>query len=78
MSAQVARCIDYECDGAGPHTGSETRVYPLGAGGNLIICRSCWERENRYRIERGRETKNPEGWPAVQWATAVPYWRGEP
>ena len=41
-----------ECCGSGPHTAGQVRVYPLGGGGNLILCRHCWAHENRYRYER--------------------------
>ncbi len=54
------------CDGS--HCRSETgevRVYPLGGGGNLILCHACFAHENRYRFERARETKNPDDWPQV-------------
>lgn len=64
------------CDGAGPHTISgpnETRVLPLGGGANLILCRACFARENRYRVERGRETGAPENWPTVEWSDAKVY-----
>lgn len=30
----------------------EVRVYPLGGGANLILCKCCWAHENRYRYER--------------------------
>jgi hypothetical protein len=59
--------IDNHCDGHGPHAGSEVRLYPLGGGGNLILCRNCFAHENRYRCERGNETKCPENWPMVAW-----------
>lgn len=62
------------CDGSHCRSESgEVRVYPLGAGGNLILCRSCWENENRYRRERGREHRNPENWPEVAWDAAEVY-----
>jgi hypothetical protein len=51
----------------------EVRVYPLGAGGNLILCQACWAYENRYRYERGKETKAPENWPQENWFTAKVY-----
>lgn len=54
----------------------QVRVYPLGAGGNLILCRSCWEHENRYRLERQRDYGQPhaaELWPVQDWAQAVIY-----
>jgi hypothetical protein len=60
----------------GSHCCSETgevRIYPLGGGGNLILCLACWAHENRYRLERGRETREPTNWPTVEWATAEIY-----
>ena len=56
------------CDGSGPHGyQAETRTYPLGGGGNLILCLACAARENRYRYERGRETGAPDNWPQVDY-----------
>jgi hypothetical protein len=62
------------CDGGQcrSETG-EVRVYPLGGGGNLILCHACWTHENQYRIERARETKNPDNWPTINWAAAEIY-----
>lgn len=62
----------------------EVRVYPLGAGGNLILCQACWAHENRYRYQRAYEhngRRNPdisgtEGqklWPQEDWYTAKVY-----
>jgi len=62
------------CDGSHcRHETGQVRVYPLGGGGNLILCAACWAHENQYRYERGRETKAPENWPQVDWATAEVY-----
>lgn len=61
------------CGGHCRSTQGEVRVYPLGAGGNLILCAACWSHENRYRAERGRETREPQNWPQVEWATAEQY-----
>lgn len=65
--------IANECDGSGPHRGNQTRVYPLGAGGNLILCSACWDQENRYRAERARETRNLEAWSQEDWDRATVY-----
>jgi len=54
-----------------PH--GEIRVYPLGGGANLLLCRSCWAHENRYRKERGCETGQLENWPVLQWTSAEVY-----
>jgi hypothetical protein len=52
---------------------SDVRVYPLGGGGNLILCEACFHAENEYRKYRGKETGAPENWPIIAWATAEPY-----
>lgn len=37
------------CDGGRCKSATgEVRVYPLGGGGNLILCATCWAYENRY------------------------------
>lgn len=59
------------CDGAGPHEDMGTRLYPLGGNANLILCYSCWVRENRYRYNRGVETRRPEDWPQQNWFAAT-------
>jgi hypothetical protein len=51
----------------------QIRVYPLGAGGNLLLCRACFEVENQYRRESGREYGAPERFPVVSWDRAVIY-----
>lgn len=62
------------CDGAHCNTSiGEVRVYPLGGGGNLILCHSCWAHENQYNYNRGRETRNPKNWPQKNWFTAKVY-----
>jgi len=33
---------------------SEVRVMPIGGGGNLILCRECWDYENRWRKSTSR------------------------
>ena len=65
---------NYNCDGAhcgDPH--GEVRVYPLGAGGNLILCIACAAHENAYRFERGRETGRPADFPQVNWFACEVY-----
>ena len=62
------------CDGSHCRSDAgEVRLYPLGAGGNLILCHACWATENRYRYERGRETRAPENWPQENWYEAKVY-----
>lgn len=68
MSANLyADFLRDHCDGSGPHSGVAVRLYPLGGGANLILCMACASKENRYRFNRGREFKNPENWPQVNW-----------
>ena len=52
---------------------SEVRVYPLGSGGNLILCHACWAHENGYRRRQGKWIGRPEEWPEVDWSTAKVY-----
>jgi hypothetical protein len=62
------------CDGE--HCGitnGEVRVYPLGGGGNLILCISCAAHENHYRYLRGKDTGQPDNWPQVNWFTCEVY-----
>lgn len=62
------------CDGSHCRTTyGPVKLYPLGAGGNLILCQGCFAHENRYRLERGAETGQPDNWPTVAWSTARIY-----
>lgn len=65
--------INPNCDGSHCHSASEVRVYPLGGGGNLILCHACFAHENKYRFNCGRHYGRPEEWPQVDWATAKRY-----
>lgn len=51
----------------------ETRLYPIGGGANMILCPACWAYENRYRLEHGIATRNPEAFPEHDWAKAEVY-----
>jgi hypothetical protein len=62
------------CDGGNCRAPEgEVRLYPLGGGGNLILCHACWASENRYRYLKGVEYGRPEDWPQLDWAKAVVY-----
>ena len=64
------RIHNNNCDGA--HCTceiGEVKLYPLGGGANLILCRACWAHENRYRFNRG----HPGKWPQNDWAKAKVY-----
>ena len=69
MSDVNPNCSGSHCTAAE----AEVRIYPLGAGGNLILCRACFAHENQYRYERGRETNRPEDWPQISWFSARRY-----
>jgi hypothetical protein len=49
---------------------SQIRVYPLGSGGNLLLCPACFAHENAYRAGRGGERA---GFPQVSWECAEIY-----
>ena len=68
------RNLNPNCDGSHCHfSDSEVRVYPLGSGGNLILCQTCFAHENRYRHIRSTEYGRPEEWPQVNWAYSEVY-----
>jgi hypothetical protein len=55
---------------------SEVRVYPIlsvSRAARVILCRPCWEHENRYRHERGEELGCPKHWPTRDWDAAERY-----
>ena len=62
------------CDGAKctKETGT-VKVYPLGAGGNLILCYDCFENENNYRKRKIRDGYSKENFPIINWSTAKVY-----
>lgn len=51
--------IENECDGSGPHSGTQTRCLPAAVGGNLILCRSCFDYELAWRKERNKHVATP-------------------
>ena len=61
------------CCGAGPHTPGDVRVMPTGGGGNLILCRACWNRELIYRRERNRELADWARFDLPIWEQATIY-----
>jgi hypothetical protein len=62
------------CDGGNcQRAAGPVKLYPLGGGGNLILCAKCWSHENRYRELRGIYYKRPEDFPQHDWATAKFY-----
>jgi hypothetical protein len=51
----------------------EVRSYRLLFAAQIILCRPCWERENRYRQARGEELGCPEHWATRDWNAAERY-----
>lgn len=48
------------CDGDHCQSATgEVRVLPYGGGGNLILCRACFDHEIAWRKERNREVHSP-------------------
>lgn len=68
MSNINPMCCGEKC---GPDGSQEVRIYPLGAGGNLYLCRTCFWHENNYRREKGAYYGRPDDWPIIQWDSAV-------
>jgi hypothetical protein len=63
------RVKNWMCDGAHcREANGQIRIYPLGGGANMYYCQACFAHENRYRHERGVDSKRPELWPQVSWA----------
>jgi hypothetical protein len=56
----------------------EVRVYPLLFAAHVILCRPCWERENRYRHRRGEQLRCPQHWRTMDWGAAERYQPGRP
>lgn len=61
--------LQNNCDGGGPHRSGEVRVYPIGGGGNLILCQACYGHEVGFEMDRQRD----QGVPNSQWVTP-PKW----
>ena len=62
------------CDGSScMRKNDPVRLYPLGGGGNLILCEACFAHENLYRQHRAKETAQPWNWPQVDWTKATAY-----
>ena len=62
------------CDGACCTVATgQVRVLPMGAGGNLILCRDCYAHEIRYRAERNRELSDDARFDTPAWADLTIY-----
>lgn len=80
---------NWNCDGGNcRESNGEVRLYPLGGGANLILCRACWAHENLYRhmrnVEYAAKARLPsnykvlgadgkELWPQMNWSEGKVY-----
>jgi hypothetical protein len=78
----LGRFENSHCDGAGPHTMTEVRIYPAGDSGNPHLCMHCFTVENQARYVRAtidertglrRQTELHDEFPQVDWSTAEVY-----
>ena len=61
------------CDGSGPCTLGEVRVFPTGGDSNAILCRSCFWREIDYRMDRNKELGDAYKFKLPAWETLKVY-----
>ena len=45
----------------------EVRVLPTGGGGNIIVCRACFDHEIGFRRERNKELSRETAFPLPRW-----------
>lgn len=65
---------NWNCNGSHcKEINGEVRLYPLGGGANLILCRRCWAHENLNRIIQGSGAQCPENFPTQSWDDASIY-----
>jgi hypothetical protein len=51
----------------------EVRSYRLLFAAQIVLCRACWEQENRHRQARGEELGCPKHWSTRDWDQAGRY-----
>ena len=51
----------------------QVRTMPTGGGGNIILCRTCWENELRFRQERNKELGKDVQFDLPSWESSLPY-----
>lgn len=65
---------NYNCDGSKCRSPEgEVRVYPLGGGANLILCRACWRNENDFRRQRNMDLGRDFQFQINSWDDAAVY-----
>ena len=47
----------------------EVRLYPIGGGGNMVLCRDCWDAHNAFVIEQANATDaaNRKNFKTLDW-----------
>ena len=55
------------CDGTGPHRLGEVRRMSTGGHGAVILCRTCYHVEIRWRILRNQELGPQNRFPLPAW-----------
>lgn len=74
VGRKITRTKNWNCDkDKCRYPKGEVRLYPIGGGGNMILCHACWAHENRYRFDRGIVSRQPENWPQLDWTKAEVY-----
>lgn len=62
------------CDGSHCHNeAGEVRALPYGGGGNLILCRACFDHEITFRHERNRELSEEAKFDLPPWQSLNVY-----
>lgn len=65
---------NFGCDGGHcVRSAGETRVLPIGGGGNLILCRACYAYELAWRAERNRELGSAAQFDLPSWESLEVY-----
>lgn len=61
------------CDGSGPHSGTEVRILPTSPGSNVILCRADFVREISWRKERNRDLSDDAKFDLPSWESLEIY-----
>jgi len=71
---EIRARVASHCDGAGPHsTFGPIHKLPTGGGGNLLLCRECFDREIVFRKLRNQELSADCRFVTPEWVTLERY-----
>jgi hypothetical protein len=59
------------------HSYGEIRVLPYSNDGNLLLCKSCYYHEMKYRRERNKELGDSSKFKLPEWESLKVYDQGE-